>query len=109
MQYAERLPNSRTLLVPVLALAIGAAAATGTYALLDGETVVVGQPEVIVAEVPAPGTVAETHNEAVAAAAISASAAGARGGTDEAATAAAITPPEPAPQNRLNGPGPRTN
>ena len=45
MQYAERLPNSRTLLVPVLALAIGAAAATGTYALLDGETVVVGEPE----------------------------------------------------------------
>ena len=90
MQYAERLPTSRTLLGPVLALAVGAAAATGAYALLDSERVVIAQPEVIVAEVPAPGTVAETKNEA--------------------ATADAITPPtEPAPENRLTGPGPRRN
>ena len=128
MQYAERLPNTRTLLAPVVALAIGAAAATGAYALIDSETVVVGDPEVIVAEVPAPGTVAKTHNEAVAAAAISATAPGAQGGTDEAATAAAIsppatsqggtdeaataaaiTPPESAPANGLDAPGPQTN
>jgi hypothetical protein len=119
MQYAERLPNSRTLLAPVLALAVGAAAATGAYALLDSETVVVGDPEVIVAEVPAPGTVAQTKNEAATAAAITASPTVAEtkneaataaaitasptvparaghpshGGTDEAATAAAIAPP----------------
>jgi hypothetical protein len=90
MQYAERLPNSRTLLAPVLALAVGAAAATGAYALLDTETVVVGDPEVIVAEVPAPGTVAQTKNEAATAAAITASPTVAET-KNEAATAAAIT------------------
>ena len=127
MQYAERLPNTRTLLAPVVALAIGAAAATGAYALIDSETVVVGEPEVIVAEVPAPGTVAKTKNEAATAAAISPPAtaqggtneaataaaisppATSQGGTDEAATAAAITPPQSAPANGLDAPGPRTN
>src|SRR5687768_5564674 len=91
MQYAERLPNSRTLLAPVLALAVGAAAATGAYALFDSETVVVGDPEVIVAEVPAPGTVAQTKNEAATAAAITV--APTAPGVNEAATAAAITAP----------------
>ena len=107
MQYAERLPNSRTLLAPVLALALGAAAATGAYALTDNETVVVEDPQVIVAEVPAQGSTAGGKNEARIAAAIAAPAS--PGGADEAATAAAISPPESTPDNRLNAPGPRTN
>ena len=35
MQYAARLPQTKSLAGPLLALAIGAAAATGTYAILD--------------------------------------------------------------------------
>lgn len=35
MQHAEPLPQTRSLLGPALALAVGAAAATGAYALLD--------------------------------------------------------------------------
>jgi hypothetical protein len=82
----------------VLALAVGAAAATGAYALLDSETVVVGEPEVIVAEVPAPGTVAETKNEAAIAAAITSSPSAPVAETkNEAATAAAITSSPSAP------------
>ena len=39
MEYTERLPTSRGLLGPALALAVGAAAATGAFALLDDDTV----------------------------------------------------------------------
>ena len=35
MQYAAHLPSLRNLMVPVLALTIGAAGATATYAVLD--------------------------------------------------------------------------
>ncbi len=48
MQYAERLPTSRSLLGPVLALAVGAAAATGAFALLDDDTILRPAPEVVV-------------------------------------------------------------
>ena len=56
MQYAERLPHSRSLLAPVLALAVGAAAATGAYALLDDHdsTFRPAAADVVVIETPAP-------------------------------------------------------
>jgi hypothetical protein len=56
MDYAERLPQTRSLLAPVLALAVGAAAATGAYALLDDNDTALraAAPEVVVVEAPAP-------------------------------------------------------
>jgi hypothetical protein len=72
MQYAEHLPNPRRMVVPVVALVIGAAAATGTYALLDNETVELQPPKVIVAETPAqPSQGVAAKHEAATAAAIS--------------------------------------
>ena len=91
MQYAERLPNPKSMVVPVLALAIGAAAATGTYALIDSESVQLQAPKVIVAETPAPtneGLAAK--NEAATAAAIATPASTSSFGKDEAASAAAV-------------------
>jgi hypothetical protein len=91
MQYAEHLPNPRRMVVPVVALVIGAAAATGTYALLDNETVELQPPKVIVAETPAqPSQGVAAKHEAATAAAIGTGAASTSFGKDEAATAAAI-------------------
>jgi hypothetical protein len=71
MQYAERLPNPRVMVVPIVALAIGAAAATGTYALVDGTGADVQPTHVIVADTPAqPGQGVAAKNEAANAAAI---------------------------------------
>jgi hypothetical protein len=94
MDYAERLarPSTRTMVVPVVALVIGAAAATGVYALIDnGGDAIQAATRVIVVETPAqhsadiPG-----KNETATAAAISPTAG--VSATDEAATAAAIVP-----------------
>jgi hypothetical protein len=91
MQYAEHLPNPRRMLVPVVALVIGAAAATGTYALLDEEQVALQPPKIIVADTPAqPGEGVSAKNEAATAAAIGTGAAVSSFGKDEAASAAAI-------------------
>jgi hypothetical protein len=91
MQYAERLPNPKSMVAPVVALAIGAAAATGAYALLDSDQVNLPQPKVIVTETPAPTSegIAAKH-EAATAAAIARVRPNSFG-KDEAATAAAIT------------------
>ncbi len=76
MQYAQRqiaLPDTRKLLVPVLALAFGAAGATGAYALLDndGSSVTQGETKVIVADPPAqPSQGVAAKNEAGVASAI---------------------------------------
>jgi hypothetical protein len=71
MHYAERLPNPRVMVVPIVALAIGAAAATGTYALVDGTGVDIQPTHVIVADAPAqPGQGVGAKNEAANAAAI---------------------------------------
>jgi hypothetical protein len=90
MQYAERLPTPKSMVVPVVALAIGAAAATGTYALIDSDQVKLPEPKVIVSETPAPTSpsLAAKH-EATTAAAIGQATANSFG-KDEAATAAAI-------------------
>lgn len=56
MQYAERLPHTRSLLGPALALAVGAAAATGAYAVLDDRDADFrpAAAKVVVVEMPAP-------------------------------------------------------
>jgi hypothetical protein len=92
MQYAERLPNPKSLVVPVVALAIGAAAATGGYALIDSDQVNLPEPKVIVSETPAPSSEGlAAKDEAATAAAIGRTAPNSFG-KDEAATAAAISP-----------------
>lgn len=91
MQYAEHLPNPRRMVAPAVALVIGAAAATGAYALLDNEQVELPTPQVIVAEPPAqPSQGVAAKHEAATAAAIGASAASSSFGKDEAASATAI-------------------
>jgi hypothetical protein len=89
MQYAAHLLSPRTLLVPVVALAIGAAGATGIYALSDGTDVSLQPTRVIVAETPSQPSTA-TKDEAATAAAIGNHVQSSSFGKDEAATAAAI-------------------
>jgi hypothetical protein len=90
MQYAERLPNPKSMVAPVVALAIGAAAATGAYALIDSDQVNLPEPQVIVSETPAPTSEGlAAKDEAATAAAISQAPTNSFG-KDEAATAAAI-------------------
>jgi hypothetical protein len=97
MHYAERLPNPRVMVVPIVALAIGAAAATGTYALVDGTGVDVQPTHVIVADAPAqPGQGVAAKNEAATAAAIVNPVSSTTSfGKSEAATAAAVGTPAP--------------
>ena len=96
MQYAARLPSApsaKTVAVPLVALVLGAAAATGAYALIDNEQVVQAPSKVIVLDAPAPAGVGTTaKDEAGTAAAIGAVSAPSAGVTakDEAGTAAAI-------------------
>jgi hypothetical protein len=91
MQYAERLPNPKSMVAPVVALAIGAAAATGAYALIDSDQVNLPEPQVIVSETPAPTSEGlAAKDEAATAAAISQAPTNSFG-KDEAATAAAIS------------------
>jgi hypothetical protein len=94
MQYAGRLPNlpaTRTTLVSLIALAVGALVATGTYALIDDTDGGTQATKYIVVEQQAQGS-AEIpgKNEAATAAAISPQTGLAS--PDEAATAAAISP-----------------
>jgi hypothetical protein len=97
MHYAERLPNPRVMVVPIVALAIGAAAATGTYALVDGTGVDVQPTHVIVADTPAqPGQGVGAKNEAANAAAIGNPVPSSTSlAKNEAATAAAVGNPAP--------------
>jgi len=94
MQYAERLPNPRAMMIPVLALAVGAAAATGAYALLDENGVTVEPTKVIVAEAPTtPSQGVAAKDEAATAAAIGSKTtidSASFSGKDEAVSAAAV-------------------
>ncbi len=93
MQYAAHLPNTRSLVAPVLALAIGAAGATGIYAALD-ENAGTAQPSPIVVKQTSRTPVASGPNEASVAAAIgSPSVPVSSAGKDESSTAAAIGRP----------------
>ncbi|HZN88799.1 MAG TPA: hypothetical protein VFB44_07480 [Thermoleophilaceae bacterium] len=108
MQYAERLPSvpsPKTVAVPLVALILGAAAATGAYALIDNNEQVAQPPSnVIVLDAPAPaseGTIAK--NEAGTAAAIGRVSVPGDGvnAKNEAGTAAAI--------GRVSAPGDGVN
>ena len=105
MEYVVRQPRTKNLLVPVLALAIGAAGAVGLNAALDDTDGGSGSARVIVTDPVTPGAGTAAKDEAAAAAAIARHPAtvGATGVTvnpstgypvaetkDEAATAAAI-------------------
>ncbi|HEX2415555.1 MAG TPA: hypothetical protein VHJ37_10090 [Thermoleophilaceae bacterium] len=71
MQYAAHLPNVRNLLVPVLALTIGAAGATATYAILDDTDVTQEPTRVIVTETNPPSDGVAAKDEARTAATVS--------------------------------------
>jgi hypothetical protein len=94
MQYEASLGrlSARTMLAPLVALVIGAAVATGTYALIDNGDAIQASTRLIVVETPAqhsadiPG-----KNEAVTAVAITPTPGVA--GPDEASTAAALSQP----------------
>jgi hypothetical protein len=102
MQYTERLPyvpSPRTLAVPLVALVLGAGAATGLYTLVDndGTSVTPGDTRVIVADPPAqPGEGVAAKNEAGVASAIGNPALPGEGvsAKDEAGVASAIGRPE---------------
>jgi hypothetical protein len=88
MQYAAHLPNTRALVAPIVALAIGAAGATGIYALVDENSN--STPAAIVISEPA----TTGPNEAgVAAAVSSAPVVSQSSGKNEASTAAAVGDP----------------
>jgi hypothetical protein len=73
MEYAARLINARSVLVPAIALVIGAGGAVGVYAAVDDTDVQLQPTRVVVADPPAPpsdGVLAK--DEAAAAAAIGA-------------------------------------
>lgn len=59
MQYAAHLPNTRALVAPIVALAIGAAGATGVYALVDDNSLS-STPAAIVVTQPASSSVDES-------------------------------------------------
>jgi hypothetical protein len=92
MEYAARLFNPRSVLVPALALAIGAGGAVGVYAALDDTDVDIQPTRVVVADPPAkPGEgVAAKHESTTAAAIASPGSSSSFEGKDEAASAAAI-------------------
>ena len=97
MQYAARLPSvpsTKTVAVPLVALVLGAAAATGTYALIDDGTIDL-QPstsKVIVVDKPAqPAPGVAVKHEAATTAAIAGNPVGqGTAAKDEAGTAAAL-------------------
>ena len=110
MQYAAHLPNTRSLVVPMVSLVIGAAGAVGIYAVLD-ETDVTIEPTRVVVQQPNDGVNAKhetttasaiggpvqspsaTKDEASTAAAIGGPVQSSSAGKDEASTAAALGGP----------------
>jgi hypothetical protein len=75
MEYAARLPRTpsrRTIVAPLVALLVGAGAATGAYALIDDGNSPAQAAKVIVVETPGPHAAdIAGKNEAATAAAIS--------------------------------------
>ncbi|MGH2745432.1 MAG: hypothetical protein ACRDLY_18520 [Thermoleophilaceae bacterium] len=94
MEYAARLLTPRSVLVPALALAIGAGGAVGIYSALDEPDVGVQATRVVVTEPPAkPGPgVAAKHESATAAAIAQPGSHWSADGSDEAASAATSSP-----------------
>jgi hypothetical protein len=91
MHYAAQLSHPRSMLVPLVALVIGAGGAVGTYALLDDTDVSINPTRVIVTDAPVkPGQGVAAKNEAGTAAAVGVQPQTQAFGKDEAATAAAL-------------------
>jgi hypothetical protein len=95
MEYAARLPRTssrKAIVAPLVALVVGAGAATGAYALIDNSNTATLPANVIVVEKPGPHA-AEIpgKNEAATAAAISPQTGALGRGHDESTTAAAIS------------------
>ena len=113
MQYAERLPSvpsPKSVAAPIVALVLGAAAATGAYALIDNNSDQIAQvpSKVIVLDTPSPVSEGvNAKNEAGTAAAIGSIPAPGEGvnAKDEAGTAVAISPLS----GRLSRPGEGVN
>jgi hypothetical protein len=107
MEYAANLLSPRGVLVPAIALVIGAGGAIGVYAALDDTDVNIEPTRVVVADPPAaPGEGVAAKHEAATAAAISGAEAPAwLGSKDEAGTAAAVG----ADYNRRGGGPPAEN
>lgn len=97
MEYAASLFNPRNVLVPAIALVIGAGGAVGVYAALDDTDVDIQPTRVVVTEPPAkPGEGVAAKHESATAAAISKPGSGSSfAGKDEAASAAAIATSSP--------------
>jgi hypothetical protein len=96
MEYAARLPqvtSRRKMLAPVLALIVGAGAATGVYALVDNNDQATQAAKVIVVEQPTPGTaeIAGKNESATAAAIAGGTTVTDIPGKNESATAAGIS------------------
>jgi hypothetical protein len=91
MEYAARLTRFPSVVTPLVTLLVGAAVATGAYALIDDNGTEAAATKTIVVEQPGP-TAADIpgKNESGTAAAISGSSATVPG-HDEADTAAAIS------------------
>jgi hypothetical protein len=100
MEYVAQLPTTtRKMLVPMVALVIGAAGAVGAYAVLDDNDVEVQPARVIVTDAPTPPSAGvAAKDEAGTAAAIGKSASQpSTFGKDEAKSAAAIANSGPQP------------
>jgi hypothetical protein len=96
MQHAARLPrrpSTRSLVAPLIALIVGAGAATGAYALIDDNGSTATSTKYVVVDRSA----SSGPNEAATAAAISTSVSS---GPNEATTAAAISPSDSGVQLR---------
>jgi hypothetical protein len=87
MQYAAHLPNTRAMVAPVVALVIGAAGATGAYALIDDNAESIQPAAIVVTHTPAAQS---GPNEAGVAAVVGTQTPGSSTGKDESATAAAV-------------------
>jgi hypothetical protein len=109
MQYAARLttlPSPKRLAVPLAALALGAAVATGAYAIADDDSSVVQEPaRVIVVDTPTVGEGVGVKNEAATAAAVGGTGVELRG-SKASATGTPSTDPEPTKTSRPGRLGP---
>jgi hypothetical protein len=73
MEYAARLINPRSVLVPAIALVIGAGGAVGVYAAIDDTDVELKPTRIVVADPPAPPSAGvAAKDEAATAAAVGA-------------------------------------
>lgn len=90
MEYAGRLTRVPSVVTPLVTLLVGAAIATGAYALIDDDGGTTATKTIVV-EQPSPNADVSGKDEAATAAAISGSSATVTPSHDESDTAAAIS------------------